>query len=304
MKRGEGGKKMDIEQLRTFQRVAYLRKINKAAEEFFLSQSSIISRIRSIEEDLGYELFYRTGRTIELTPKGEQFLRYVDRTLELIEEGLNKMKQSPSYFELGSVPTVASYLLPSILQVFRKISPDPVVHVSTSSTSGIVDWVMNGKVDLGLVRGPFKHLGVEAKKLSSDPIIPIVHSSHPWAKKEHIQPEDFLNVTVIAFARKSSIWSSILEWFKQNRISPRVGMELDHVETTKQMVYEQFGMAFVPLMAVKNDLATGRLKEIKLDPPLNLYRDTLIIRHRRKPLSDDAEKFWTLLDHNIVNTAD
>ncbi|GAX90369.1 LysR family transcriptional regulator [Effusibacillus lacus] len=286
---------MDIELLRTFQKVAHLQSINKASEKLFMSQSSVFSRIRTLEEELGCMLFSRKGRGIQLTSRGEQLLRYVNRTLELIDLGvheINKMKHSPHMIQLSSVPTVASYFLPTLIQSFREIDGRARFHVTTASTSEIVDWVMTGRAELGLIRGPFQLMGIEVKWLFADPIIPIVSRLHPWGEKQFVCPDDFNQETIIAFARKSSIWSSVTAWFKSNGVAPRIGMELDHVETTKQMVSCGLGISFVPSMAVQSEILEGRLKTVPLKPPLNLSRDTLLIRHRRKPLSPHAEMFW------------
>jgi DNA-binding transcriptional LysR family regulator len=292
---------MDLELLRTFRRVAQLKSIIKAAEELFISQSTVISRIRAFEEELKCELFVRNGRGVQLTASGTLFMKYVEHTLEVIDEGIQEVTSKnlvKDSFPLGSVTAVASYFLPGVLALYRKRYPAVAVNVTTASTPIILDWVLNGKIEIGLVRGPFQHLGVESETIFIDPMIPIVSAKHPWVRKSSIMPRDFMNETILASDRKSSIWASIMDWLKKQGITPRIGMEVDHIETTKQMVYHNSVIAFVPSMSVRKELAEGQLIQVTLEPPLDLYRDTILIRHRRKPLSKHAENLWHLLiDH-------
>lgn len=283
---------MDIEQLKTFLKVAELKKLNRAAEELYISQSSIASRIKSMEEELGYPLFVRKGRVLDLTPKGYQFIPYAERSIELINEGLIQIKQKPTAFSIGSVPTVAGYLLPKWLDSFNQKVPEATPFVTTGSTPEIIEGVMNGRFDLGLVRGPIDHHGVEWVHISTDPIIPVVHRGHPWSDRGQATPEDFLHETIIALDRKTSVWSSIEDWFKQHGVLIKIGMELDHVETTKQMVMHRFGVAFIPQMTVEKELKDGEIIQIDLIPKIEITRETLLIRHKRKPLSEHAEQFW------------
>lgn len=296
---------MDIEILKTFLRVAQLKNIYKAADELFISQSTVISRIRVLEENLGNELFIRHGRGVQLTDQGSLMLDYVQRTLELLEEGMREVNSKSMIsggFKLGSVTAAASYLLPSVLGEFRAKHPGIGIHLETASTSMILDWVMNGKVEIGFIRGPFEHKGVDAVNLSSDPIIPVVSGNHSWAQKRTVMADDFASQTILASDRKSSIWISITDWLKKQGIVPRIGMEVDHIETTKEMVTHNMVVAFVPFMAVRKEVEEGRLVKVNLHPPLELYRDTLMIRHRRKPLSPHAEELWRFLESKTLSS--
>jgi DNA-binding transcriptional LysR family regulator len=295
---------LDFEQLKTFQKLVEFKNIQRVSEELYISQSSVINRIKTLEEELGFNLLSRNVRGIQLSHQGMQFVSFVDKTVELIEKGAQEIKNSkhrPNSFTIASVPTVTTYFLPSILEKFKNIHPDVEVHVYAANTSKILDWVINGVIDVGLIRGPFQYKGVEAEKLFSDPIIPVFYKDHCWANKKYVTPIDFLKETILALDRKSSIWASIQEWFSQNGVFARVSMELDHIETTKKMILNRFGIAFVPLMAVENELAEGVLKTVEIKPPLDIYRDTLLIRHRSQPLTFYAEEFLRYTIQTVKN---
>ncbi|GAB7388973.1 LysR family transcriptional regulator [Bacillaceae bacterium] len=290
---------MDLEQLKTFLRMAQVKHIGLTADELYVSQSTVNSRIRALEEELGCELFARNGRGLQLTAKGDLFQKYAERALEILEEGSQRIKREKAGFRgclrLGAVNAAASYLLPGFLKSFRGEYPAVEVEVTTGSTSEIIDWVLNGKVELGLVRGPLQYMGVESVTILSEPILLIIPPDHPWTCRKYATPADFQGQTILASNRASSIWLEIMNWFKTNDVIPHVGMEVDHIETAKQMVHYGYGIAFVPSTSVEKELAEGRVKTVSLKPPFSLCRDTILIRHRRKPLSDYAEYFWQYL---------
>lgn len=297
-----GGIDLDIELLKTFQKIAQTKNVNRASKELFISQSSVLTRIRTLEDELGISLFSRKGKGVELSEEGTRLLNYVQKTILLLNQGIQEaqtLSHTPVGLRLASVSSVATYILPEALQRFHDRLPDARVHVHTSNTAQIVEWVTNGKVEIGLIRGPFAQKGVDAYQLTTDPIVTIVYPSHPWVNKMWVTPEDFQDETVIAFDRKSSIWSQIMNWFRKYHVHPSVGMELDHIETTKQMVSHQFGIAFAPFMTVREEIEQGLLRTVPLKPPLNIFRDTILIRHRSQPLSSNARTFFELMTESF-----
>lgn len=295
---------MDIENLRTFHAVAQCKNIWKAAQELYISQSSVINRIRVLEKEIGHKLFYRNGRGTELTPEGVQLLRYTEKTLAVLELGLEELKNarnSSGHIQMASIPTAASYLLPSQFKRFRENFPLIDISLRTSYTTHIIDWVINGEVELGFVKGPNKYTGIKSIALFADPIVFVVNTHHPWAQLERITPSDFAEeeISVLPFNRKSLYWSSIIEWFDQQNVHLRTEMEFDHVETIKQMVLHNDGIAFVPRSSVEEELRLGYMKEVPLYPPLTLYRETLLICNKKKPLTAAAALFWDHLKKQL-----
>jgi DNA-binding transcriptional LysR family regulator len=295
---------VDLEVMRTFQRLAKWKNIYKAADDLFISQSTVISRIRVLEEEMGCEFFARKGRGIELTENGQKLENCVNRVLALLDEGVARIRSSKlggRQLPIASVTNVISYILPELLSRFRKAMPEAEISLINSSTSAIVDMVSSGKVEIGLVRGPFQHKGVESETIHRDPLVAVVSSMHPWAGREMIKAEEFRRESILAFDRKTSAWSAVMEWFKQNDLCPRVAMEVDHIETTKQMVLQHPVIAFVPHITVRKEIEQGQLWEIKTEPALHIYRETVAIRHRSKPLTMQGKVFWQLLLHGPDN---
>lgn len=119
-----GGTLLEIDLLKTFQRVATCGSITKAADDLYLSVSTVTGRIKVLEEEVGKPLFLRIGRKIELTEAGARFLNNVERFIDILQQGQNKI-QVPGNTHAGDLnlavtPIAASYLLPQLLKRFRE----------------------------------------------------------------------------------------------------------------------------------------------------------------------------------------
>ncbi len=293
---------MDTEILKTFQKVAEVKSIQKAAHDLFVSQSSIINRIRVFEKEIGHKVFYRHGRGVDLTTEGRKMLVYVKKALDILNAGvedLKNTKKSVGNMHLASITTAASYILPNYLKSFHDTYPNIGINVRTSISTTIIDWVINGQVDLGIIKGPLYHNGVKSLNLRSEPIVLIVNINHPLANKKYATPSDFQTETILPDNRKSRYWISISKWFEENGVHPNIGMEFDHSETIKQMVLQNEGIGFIPLSAVNDSESKINLKIVPLKPTLNIFRETLLICHSKKPLSTHSQFFWDYMNINV-----
>jgi DNA-binding transcriptional LysR family regulator len=110
--------RIDVEQMRTLLYVAELGSILKASEVMETSQSTINSRIKAMGKELGYPLIQRQGRGVTLTDKGELFLGYVMRTLDLLEEGIAEVglaKNKAQQLRVSADTAMGTYFMPQVI---------------------------------------------------------------------------------------------------------------------------------------------------------------------------------------------
>jgi DNA-binding transcriptional LysR family regulator len=169
------------------------------------------------------------------------------------------------------------------------------VQVNVSSTSTIIDWVLNGQTDLGLVKGPITHKGVKATPLFSSPIIPIFHRSHPFAEKAVLTPKDFTGHKLILPSEQTIEWEQIIAWLENHKIELQERIEVDHVETMKQFVFNNLGITFSSVITVHEELNSRKLRTAAMVPPLQIAQEAFVVTHRSLPLSDKAAQFWEFL---------
>lgn len=290
--------RVDIDQMRTLLHVAELGSILKASEAMETSQSTINSRIKAMGKELGYPLIQRQGRGVTLTEKGELFLGYVMRTLDLLDEGIAEVshaKQKAQQLTVAADTSMGTYFMPEILTRYRKHHPEIKIQVNVSSTSTIIDWVLNGKVSLGLIKGPVTHKGVKSVPILSSPIVPIFHRAHPFADKEVLTPADFTGSKLILPYEQTSEWDQISSWFEEHKVDLSERIEVDHIETMKQFVANNLGITFSSLITVSSELKAKKLQTAAVSPPLQVKEHAYMVCHRSLALPDQALHFWDFL---------
>lgn len=146
---------MDLHQLFVFTKVVEHKSFSKAAEEIFLSQSTVSSHISALEKNLGVKLFDRVGRESVLTPPGERLYHWAQQLLLLKDQALLDLNESMTELKGGiriaasSVP--GQFLVPQMIKHFRKDYPAVTFHISEASSKITAEKVLNGSVDIGIL---------------------------------------------------------------------------------------------------------------------------------------------------------
>ena len=162
---------MKIAQLRYFSAACHAGNISKAAAELHISQPSITSAIKALEDELGVSLLHRGSRAVVPTPDGERFLQRCDAILAEID-GLSsefvELSKKHKTIRVGIPPMIGSILFPKIFQNFRKRHPEIVIEPVEIGSNAAKDGVADGELDLAVVTmgdDPISRL--EAHKLTS-----------------------------------------------------------------------------------------------------------------------------------------
>src|SRR6266571_5293887 len=132
---------MLLAHLESFVEVARTGNVSRAADALFLTQPALTARLKSLESDLGVELFVRSARGMKLTDAGRAFLPYAQRTLGLVTEGrqvISDLREGATgELVIGAAPAVSTYLLPTILKAFRATFPNVRLGVKTGHTEEV-----------------------------------------------------------------------------------------------------------------------------------------------------------------------
>ncbi len=141
--------------------VAQLRSFSKAAEVCFVTQSTLSSIVAKFEQQTGIVLFDRKTKPITVTANGAvliEYLKSIDRAFQLLDEGVNQIKQyEAGNLSIACIPTVAPYLFPLILNKLSKFYPKVTFEVHEITTERIIEAIVEGKIDIGIVSTPLEH---------------------------------------------------------------------------------------------------------------------------------------------------
>lgn len=253
--------------LESFVEVARRGNVSRAADALYLTQPAITARLKSLERDLGIELFVRTHRGMKLTDAGRAFLPYAERTLATVDEGrqlMTNLKQGTTgALLIAAAPAVSTYLLPGILRAFRTTHPRVRLGVRTGHTEEVLDLVLRGEAHIGLGR-PIRNADVELIPVVEDEMVLVVSARHAFASRGKVRMDELVEERLILFDRTSSYHELTSSLFRNAGIVPASTLELDNVEAAKKMVQQGLGIALLPRMALAQELRARSLRPVKL----------------------------------------
>ena len=177
---------MTLTQLEIFSLVAELRGFTLAAHRLGVSQSAVSHAIKSLEQELGVDLFRRHQAQVELSDIGQQLLLRARAMLGLAatleQEAADARGMKRGTLRIGSFgPTASMRLLPEILQGYRLQHPGIEVHIDEGPDRQVLQWLEQRRIDLGFVVLPQERFDTFA--LAEDQLVALLPSQHPLAAK-------------------------------------------------------------------------------------------------------------------------
>jgi len=284
---------MDIVQLETFLAVATYGGFHRAAGALHISQPAVSARIGSLEDSLGTKLFDRGPGGMTLTAGGKTLRPHAEqllRQLSVARQAVHSLQ--PSFG--GALPIAASlsictYLLPEVLKKFQSRHSEVVVSVRSGNSAQVLKMVLDGEVELGLARS-LHHPEVETISLRDDPLILVGHPAHPVMARRKLRLEEIELVPIISYDRGSSDWTLVNGLFRRAGLLPNIVLEVETIEACKRMVLRRLGLAFLPQIAVIEELQRGKLLPFSISDAEPLRRSLDVIFPRHRPLSQTAQQ--------------
>ena len=274
---------MLLAQLEGFVEIARRGSVSRAAEALFVTQPALTARLKSLERELGADLFVRTGRGVRLTEAGRSFLPYAQRSLQTVAEGRQLVGElargGAGQLALGAAPAVSTYVLPAILERYHRSYPNVQLAVRTGHSEEILELVLREEVELGLIRA-LRHPEIASIPLYEDELLLVCHPGHPFATRRAIGVDEIGEERIILFDRTSSYHDLTAAFFREAGVVPRGVMELDNIDATKKMVRQGLGVAMVPRTAAGEELAAGTLCAVSIADAPPLRRQIVAIRRR------------------------
>ncbi|HXG25568.1 MAG TPA: LysR family transcriptional regulator [Candidatus Binatia bacterium] len=288
---------MQLAQVEGFLEVARRGNLSRAAESLFITQPALTARLRALEAEVGAPLFRRGRRGMALTDAGRAFLPYAERAMRALRDGASAIERLPAVEELvlGAAPAISTYVLPGLLVRYEEANPEVRLSVRTGHSEQVLEMVVRGDVDIGLVR-ELHHPALETMVLYDDELVLVVDPGHPLARQRRVTIDRLRDARLILFDRTSSYYDLTSALFRPAGSFPRGVLELDHIDAAKQMVLAGLGVALLPTTAVATELRDGSLRRIDLigSPPIE--RRIVAIRSLDEEQRNDAARaFWRLL---------
>lgn len=288
---------MEIRSLSTFAAVAETGSFTRAGQKLEISQSAVSQQIRSLEESLGSALFARQARKVTLTQAGNILLPYARQILRKVEEARSVVSDVEGLgrgrVSIGAGGAVCHHVLPQVLSEFSSRFGRIEVQVTSGFSQDTLKHTLDGTVDLGILLLPVSNSAVVTTELGRDELVAIAPPGHPWEALDRVRPKDFIDQTLVTYARSSETYRILETFLLEQGVFPTVAMEISDLEAVKKMVEVGLGVSILAGWAVRKEA----LAESLVVRPLGnngLYRSWGLVRRANEALTASQRGFISI----------
>ncbi len=289
---------MDVHQLRVFVSVFKNRSFSKASEELYLTQPTISNHIKTLEGELGCQLFDRLGRTIIPTKEAEVLYNHALEIIEKarsIKELIGHMKKEISgELVIGASTIPGTYLLPSIMAGFVGKYPSVSFQILISDSREIIEKISRHELLMGIVGARLANSQIVYTPFLEDELI--VVSSPSFIKHGQMTLKELMNLPVLLREQGSGTrreTEKILEDRGISLDSIKIAGIFGSTDAIKQAVKAGLGISILSRLSVRDELRYGILKEIRLSDT-HMKRRFYIVTHKKRTL---PEAYNLFLEH-------
>ncbi|MGK2964004.1 MAG: LysR family transcriptional regulator [Tepidiformaceae bacterium] len=254
---------LNIEDLRTLRLAAEFGSFSKAAEHLLITQPAVSQRIRHLERELGFDLFERTGRRVNLSDAGEvvlEFARDLDSLLVVLRQRLATTSLSSQTVTVGASAATAGFILPALYQALYARDDRARVRTILLPPEQVRAGVQRGEIDLAVLAAVHVPEDLHSEHLVTQRLLLVVHPGHPLAAQsdpiaiEQIAQEPWVTATLATQTRQM-----VRDWARIAGTVPRIVLEVDSHEAIGRAVKRGIGIGFVIESVAADDIREGRL---------------------------------------------
>lgn len=292
-------------QLRSFEAVARLGGVTKAAHALHLTQPTVSAQLRELAQSLGLELLSPAGRGVRLTDAGRELLDTVSRmfaTWREFEDGAADLQgMLRGSLRIAGV-TTTEYFLAQWLKPFVKAHPGIDIDLYIDNRSAIVQRLESGQDDLSVMMMPPPHLALNHSTAMGNPLVLIGPAGHPWATSAsgRKRPLKLLSDTDLLMRETGSgTRQATMDFLSQHAITPRIRMTLGSNEAIKHAVAAGLGLAIVSQHTLARRPQTEGLSVLSL-AGLPIQRSWQLVWRQDRRLPSIARAFMDFVQRELV----
>ncbi len=291
-------------QLRAFRLAAQHHNFARAAEALFITPSGLSVLIKELESRVGFRLFDRTTRHVELTPNGRELLAVIQRSLQELDATIANIgrgsRHSQRSISLGTTPLVAANILPPAMREFRKQRPDVRIQLFDADLPTLIQMIEAGKLDMSL--GIFKAMPDVRRE-------PFFRFSLMVARaaKDDVQPRRTTTWSALGGERLVSLSPGhphqqlIDKHLTQAGVKVQTGSIVNLLDTQIALVEAEEGIAIIPSFG----MPACRSRKVMVSQLINpiVRFDFHMIHRRGRELPPGADEFTSFLKSYIASWA-
>lgn len=239
---------MRLTQLRSFHAVARAGSFTKAARLLHVSQPTITTQVRHLEDRYNVELFHRKGRRVQLTHLGEQLMLVSQQIFSLQEEAL-KLLEDAGELRSGDlrVAAVGPYHVTTLLADFTQQHPGIKVSVSTGNSQDVLARLRDYQADVGVLAQFTGDARFHSVPFTKCPVVMFASSAHRFARRRRIGIAELQGERMIMREQGSTTRLALEQALKAAGVQPRIVMEIASREMIREAVSQGIGVSAVSI---------------------------------------------------------
>jgi LysR family hydrogen peroxide-inducible transcriptional activator len=246
---------MNLRDLRYLLALADHKHFGRAAAASFVSQPTLSTQIRKLEEELGVALVERAPRRVMLTPIGRDIAERARRVIAEVDQmaEVARRSQDPEAgtVRLGLFPTLAPYLLPHVLPAVRQRFPRLELLLVEEKTDQILARLRDGRLDAGVLALPVHDDQLHVEPLFDEPFLLAVPRDHALAGRDSLRLGELDHQHLLLLEEGHCLRDQALDVCRMSGADERDGFRATSLETLRQMVASGVGITLLPVLAVQ-----------------------------------------------------
>lgn len=235
------------------------RHFGQAADACFVSQPTLSTQIKKLEDELGVALVERSPRQIMLTDVGLD----IAARARLVLDEVNQMRElarrtrdpEAGTLRLGIFPTLAPYLLPHVIPQVRKRFPNLIALLTEEKTEELLRRLRDGRLDAAVVAMPIGDAGLHEELLFEERFLLAMPENHPLAKRKKVTTTDLENQQLMLLEDGHCLRDQALAVCRLSGANEHSGFRATSLETLRQMVGSGVGITLLPALSVQPPVA-------------------------------------------------
>jgi len=248
---------MNLKRLEYFCQLALIGNFTRAANKIGIAQPALTITIQKLEKEVGLKLINRAEKNAILTAEGKVLYKLASQLLsqaKQVELELEELKDlDRGTIRFGVSAMMGSYFFPKVLTEFKKKYPNIKIHLVDQGTAALEKMLLNGELDLALVRGDLENPQLRYTELIDEEVVAGIGKTHPLAMEKTLSLAQFCQQPLVLFHEGYFLREVVSQYAKKNSLTLDVRMETNLIELQKSLVRNEVGITTCLSRILQND---------------------------------------------------
>ena len=250
---------MNLRDLRYLVALAEHRHFGRAAEASFVSQPTLSTQIKKLEDELGVALVERTPRKVLLTEVGREIAQRAREVLNEVDQikaiARRTLDPESGTLRMGIFPTLGPYLLPHVIPRIRERFPRLELLLVEEKSETLLRLLREGRLDAAVLALPLHDDQLHTEFLFEEPFVLAAPEQHPLSRRKTLKLDDLADESLLLLDDGHCLRDQALEVCHLSGANEKSGFRATSLETLRQMVAANVGITLLPMLSVQPPVA-------------------------------------------------